>query len=116
MPSKYDNIICRREVIERIVELRGMIRDDEAGDDDRAELKTLEALRFEAEGSPDWKSGGALISDSYFSQYAKELARDVCELSDDWPFGYIDWEAAAEALKTDYKAVDFDGETYWIRA
>lgn len=27
----------------------------------------------------------------------------------------IDWERAAEELRMDYTAVDFDGVTYWVR-
>jgi len=43
-------------------------------------------------------------------------SREAAELSQVWPFSYIDWEAAADALRQDYLMVDFDGVNYWIRA
>lgn len=84
-----------------------------------AELKNLQSLADEAEGyAPDWKHGEALIRDSYFETYAQELADDIGAIKADagWPNNFIDWEAAADALKQDYTSVDFDGVEYWIRS
>lgn len=82
------------------------------------ELKVLKALQAEAEGSPDWRHGETLIRDSYFREYAEQLADDVCDMksASAWPFCHIDWEAAADALKADYFSVDYDGVEYWIRS
>jgi len=82
------------------------------------ELEKLKALAGEGEGSPDWNYGETLIRDSYFTEYAEQLAQDTCDMgkAEDWPFRYIDWEAAAEELKQDYFSIDFDGVDYWIRA
>ncbi len=83
------------------------------------ELKVLKALADEGEGSPDWHYGETLIRDSYFTEYARELASDLYgkEIDDaKWPFDHIGWDSAADALKQDYMSIDFDGETYWIRA
>jgi hypothetical protein len=82
-------------------------------------LKALQALADEASGyAPDWQYGEALIRDSYFTEYAQELAEDIgavnCDAS--WPNQYIDWERAADALKADYTSVDFDGVDYWVRS
>ena len=110
------------------VETHGLTDDDELPDDlnredyldedDLHEYKALRELRDEAEGSPDWKYGETLIRESYFTEYAQQLAEDVCEMPDDnrWPFYCIDWEWAARELKHDYMSVDFDGITYLIRA
>ena len=84
----------------------------------KEELDPLVALADEAEGySADWKYGEALIRDDYFTEYAQQLAEDIGAIQSDmdWPASHIDWDAAADALKMDYSAVDFDGETYWIR-
>jgi hypothetical protein len=82
------------------------------------ELEALRKLRDEADGSPDWEYGETLIRDSYFRDYAEQLADDIgaIDRNAQWPICHIDWEAAADALKQDYMSVDFDGVEYWIRA
>lgn len=132
--SNRDDIIDSRDVIERIEELREE-RDDlrqnaeETGDaaalrqweeEYGDELAALEKLAEQAEGyAADWEYGETLIHDSYFRDYAEELAEDIGalkrELANQWPYTCIDWDAAAEELKQDYTEVDFDGVTYWIR-
>ena len=79
----------------------------------------LEALQSEAEDySPDWHHGECLIRESYFEDYAQELAEDIGAIDPNahWPNDCIDWERAARELQYDYTAVDFDGVTYWIRS
>jgi hypothetical protein len=107
------DIIDSRDVIARIKELKGTKDDDE-----REELKALKALEKEAGSSCDWTYGETLISDDYFEEYAEQLAEDIGAISSDaqWPLMYIDWERASNALKSDYREVDFDGQSYWIKA
>jgi hypothetical protein len=59
----------------------------------------------------------ALIRDSYFEDYARQLAEDIGAIDSkaSWPNNHIDWEDATDALKQDYTEVDFDGVSYWIR-
>lgn len=84
--------------------------------DNGPELESLKALESEAEGYSDWRHGAQLINDSYLETYARNLAEELHSVSDSsWPFNCIDWEQAANELKQDYTAVDFDGVTYWIR-
>jgi hypothetical protein len=117
--SNSDDIIDSRDVIERIAELEAQ-RDE--GDDDYGEAEELSALEALAEeaGSyaPDWEYGEALIRYSYFEDYARELADDIGAIDADasWPACFIDWGAAADALKMDYTSVDFDGVEYWVRS
>lgn len=68
-------------------------------------------------GSKEWAHGLQLIADSYFEEYARELAEDIGAISGDerWPATCIDWEKAAGELQYDYSSVEFDGETYWYR-
>ena len=121
------DILDSRDVIARIDELESEISDnadlpeDEQADmeEEKAELKALQALAEKGEGSADWPHGETLIRDSYFTDYAQDLASDLYgEEIDDahWPFDCIDWEQAASALQQDYTSVDFDGVTYWIRS
>jgi hypothetical protein len=124
--SNSADILDSRDVIKRIAELESD-RDSfepedgetwpEAFPEEAAELEALEALAKEGEGSADWNHGETLSRDSYFEDYARELADDIGAIKSDagWPNSFIDWKAAAEALQVDYFNVDFDGVTYWIR-
>lgn len=136
--SNSDDTIDSRDVIARIEELEAerdafdeaqAERATENGDETGAawadvyeaeadELKALKALAEEAEGySSDWRHGETLIRDSYFVEYAEQLAEDIGAIDRDasWPLSHIDWDAAADELKQAYTSVDFDGVTYWIR-
>lgn len=133
--SNMDDVIDSRDVIERIEELQGErdaleaecaepgegapLQELEAWDEDNGEeLRALLALQEEAEGyCPDWIYGAQLIRDSYFEDYAQELAEDIGAIDKAavWPNTCIDWEQAARELQQDYTAVEFDGITYWTR-
>lgn len=86
--------------------------------DEGIELHHLKELADDASGSPDWMHGATLINDDYFEDYARELADDIGAVKSDagWPTMHIDWEAAAKSLQQDYTQVDFDGQTFWVRA
>lgn len=86
--------------------------------DDREELVALQRLEAQCKGYGDWADGETLIRESYFVEYAQELANDIGSLPPDaaWPLTHIDWQAAADELKTDYMEVDFDGVPYLMRA
>lgn len=123
--ERYEEL---KEDYERFVELSEM-DDDERTPDEDDELEELEQQEFEeykklkafveeAEGYwADWHYGEQFIRDGYFVEYAEELARDCCDVSDSaqWPHSHIDWESAAEELKIDFSSVEVDGETYWAR-
>ena len=120
--NNAQDIIDSRDVIARIQELEddaeAFTDDGGLDDDDAEELKALRALAEEAEGyAADWHHGEALIRDSYFVDYARQLADDQGCINADaqWPTCHIDWEAAADSLKQDYTCVDFDGIEYWVR-
>jgi hypothetical protein len=82
------------------------------------ELKALQSLAEEAEGyASDWRYGEALIRDSYFEEYAEQLAEDIGAIDHNakWPLNHIDWEAAADELKQDYTSVSYGDVEYWVR-
>lgn len=89
------------------------------GSDEAEELKTLKAFREELEDyCPDWRHGTTLIRDSYFKDYAEELAEDLhgdAVRNASWPLNCIDWEKAARELQIDYTSGEFNGVTYWAR-
>lgn len=122
--SNMDDVIDSRDIIERLTELaeQYVASQNDGGepltDDEKHELDTLKALADEAEDyAEDWEYGETLIRDSYFKDYAQELAEDIGAIPDDvrWPMTCIDWDQAARELQQDYTAVDFDGVTYWVR-
>lgn len=81
------------------------------------ELAVLEKLVGELRGyggdhqwEGDWYPA-SLISESYFTDYARELAHDIygTELRDaKWPFSHINWEDAADTLRQDYSSIDME--------
>jgi hypothetical protein len=122
--TNSDDVIDSRDVIARIEELEAERDSFEDGDwaeaspDEAAELASLQALAKDGENyADDWQYGATLVRDSYFEQYAEELAADIGAIDPkaSWPLNCIDWEAAADQLKIDYTAIDFDGVTYWVR-
>lgn len=87
--------------------------------DDVKELTALNEFIDECSGYGDFDHGDTVIADGYFETYAQEFANDIGAIDEskaNWPTNHIDWKAAADELKQDYMSVDFDGETYWIRA
>lgn len=91
--------------------------------DEATEYRALVALADQGEGYGDWMHGDQLIRESYFTNYIEELIEDCYEMpkemdSGNWPYRHMtmDYEAAAEEAKSDYTCLDFDGETYWMRA
>lgn len=118
-----EDIIDSRDVIARIAALDPLhdkcSTDDCPDEMEHAEFDALTALAEEASDAASWSGGAALIADSYFEEYAEELACDIGAIDGNasWPLNHIDWAAAAEELQRgDYLSVDFDGVTYWIRA
>lgn len=138
--DNFEDIIDSRDIIKRIEELDDeradlvaaieeaesdgvslrKVREDLADWDQEnaSELGSLKALADEASDvSPDWEYGAPLIRETYFKQYAMELADDIGAVPANlaWPLTCIDWDQAARELQMDYSAVEFDGVTYYIR-
>lgn len=116
--TNSEDVIDSRDVIDRIAALEADAEDGALLEGEAEELAALKALAAEAEGyAADWQYGETLIRDSYFREYAMELAEDlgVIPAGLSWPCTCIDWDQAARELQMDYTAVDFDGVTYWVR-
>jgi hypothetical protein len=125
--SNSDDTIDVRDVIARVEELESELEsteDSEGGDSlERQELATLTELLDELRGNggdEQWKGDWypiTLVRESYFEDYAQELADDIGAINSDatWPNNCIDWERAARELQMDYASCEFDGVTYWYR-
>ena len=90
---------------------------------DKEELDLLSEVISAGEQSPDWSYGEILILDSHFQDYTEELINDCWEMpkefdSNSWPWRHmkIDFEEAADELKSDYISINVQNEEYWIRA
>lgn len=120
MIDNTQDLIDSRDIIERLAVLDPFDADNPLTDEEDAERAALLKLALEAaDYAEDWLYGVTLIRDSYFKDYAYELADDIGALrtieGQSWPMCHIDWQAAADSLRQDYTAVDFDGVTYWVR-
>lgn len=131
--TNRDDIIDSRDVIERIEELEEGYPIPSTRDlldqtyvitpgnrEAWKELATLKALASKgSDYSSNWPHGTTLIRDTYFQEYAQELAEDCGDIpsagSSRWPLYCIDWKQAARELQHDYTSIDFDGVTYWVR-
>lgn len=137
--SNLDDTIDVRDIIARVEELREE-RDDlqtaldggsqedvnalaEWETDNAEELAELESLLDDLNGmggDEQWEGDWypvTLIRDSYFQDYAQELAEDcgMIDTNAKWPMTCIDWEQAARELQWDYSSVEVNGVTYWTR-
>lgn len=88
----------------------------EANPSEAEELRKLEEFNEEAEGYGDGRNWDA-VNEDYFESYAEQLASDIGAIQPDagWPLMFIDWKAAAEALKQDYTEIELDGQSFWTR-
>lgn len=124
MPTQithYQDQIDSRDVQERIDELTAA-GVNEPGDitDVWEELRELQKLReayIEMYNESSWRFGAQFIRDSYFEDYAQELAEDIGAINAEavWPNNFIDWERAASELKMDYMSIEFGGVDFWTQ-
>lgn len=121
-PDMDGDVIDSRDVVKRLEAYREALEAAEEESDEWNELndevEALEALEaLEDAGIPDWKFGATLIKESHFREYAEQYAEDIGAVNSDatWPNCHIDWEAAADTLRTDYTEVEYRGTTYLVR-
>lgn len=127
-----NDIIDVRDIIARIEALENDIADlleysteadpqwREYNDELQALLKIMAELETVGGGDEQWRGDWypiTLIADSYFKEYAQELAEDCGMINDNasWPNNCIDWDKAARELRMDYTPVTINGFTYWTR-
>jgi hypothetical protein len=97
--------------------------EDDFGGDEQEEFAALKSLLEDLEGNGgdhDWRGSWyplLLVRDDHFEDFARQEAEDLGLINNDarWPATCIDWEQAADELKTDYTTTEYDGVTYWYR-
>ena len=115
MINNLEDVIDSRDVLDRIAELQNT---DDPLEDDREELESLIMLRDDlADTGLSLEDGITLIRETYFTEYAQELAEDIGAISSapQWPLDHIDWDAATGEIMGDYVVVDFQGVDYFCR-
>ncbi len=126
--NNTDDVIDVRDMIARVEELEDE-RDSDAdaaefdNTPEGAELIALLAVLADLQGmggDEQWRGDWypiTLIRDTYFKDYAQELAEETGAIPDNatWPCTCIDWDQAARELQYDYSGVEIDGITYWTR-
>lgn len=126
------DLIDVRDIIARVEDLEALVPQTpedvmpgtgEEREEIAAELDELTNLLDALEGmggDEQWRGVWypvTLIRDSYFRDYAQELAEDIGAINADaaWPNHCIDWDQATRELRMDYSAIDYGGVTYWTR-
>lgn len=132
--SNEEDVLDTRDILERIEELerekdlpQNLALVDWYETDEGKELLILRKLIEECEEySSEVSDGAALIRDTYFKDYCKELAEECGYITkiqvSDFPkkeidnplFNHINWDSWANDVRYDYSEVDFDGVPYWI--
>jgi hypothetical protein len=113
--TNQNNTITRAEVLMAIAYYAGELKENPADFYDMDELTNLRGVLEEADSATGRRADWHLIRDDHFPEWAEDYAGDMGPTSG-WPYDCIDWTKAADALKQDYKRVDYDGATYWVRA
>jgi len=123
------DLIDVRDVIARVEEIESSVEDytgtegEPEPDDYTEELVTLTAFLADLAGNggdEEWRGDWypvTLVRDSYFKEYAQDLAEDIGAIPDNaqWPCRCIDWDKAAWELRMDYTSAEYGGVTYWYR-
>ena len=108
-------------LLNRKVELIDMRDDEDCEIEGHEEQELEELIELESELGMTLEAadqaGLFFIDEDYFEDYARELAYDIGAISNDveWPNTFIDWEAAADALRQDYTEVEFEGNNFLVR-
>ena len=116
-----DDTIDGRDIRARIEELEAI---ESPTEEESAELADLVAFLHEAmQYNSDADEGEAIIAESHFVGYIKELIDDCYALpkeltSGEWPYRHmtINYEAAAEEARADYAELTFRGRNFYILA
>lgn len=121
------DIIDVRDIIARIEELAQDLTTYSAEAhahpelvEEHAALCAIMADLAGAGGDEQWEGDWyplTLIRESYFKDYAQELAEDIGAVNPNasWPNNCIDWDMAARDLRMDYTSTDIGGVTYYFR-
>jgi hypothetical protein len=124
---EHSNFITVGQIKARIAELREIWpHDEEPGPDVPVDDGTIwdawdELARLSSlDAQLNWcwnRDETTLIADSHFIDFAREEAYGMGDVQKDGlADSCVDWEKYANAMRQDYKQVEIDSETYWVRS
>lgn len=120
LESERENLTEATDEDREEIEGRIEAAQSDFGEAEAAELKALEDLRDEIGESHGKIStdNGPFIEECDFEDYARELAEEIGAIDKNasWPNTCIDWQQAAEELKSDYSSIEWNGTTYLYRS
>lgn len=107
--------IGNEELRAEIEELWAQVSELSPDDGDYAEkMEQIDSLQGAIDFC-DWNDDPEYIrEDWFFGGYAEFLASGLGP-TEGWPYDYIDWAKAADALAQDYKTLDILGQCYYVR-
>lgn len=86
---------------------------------DIEDYRNIESFCEDLESSPDFTYGESVIHEDYFTEYAEAFVKSCGYIDYNLPYwieNNIDWDGVADEIKQDYMKIDFEGESYFIRA
>ena len=110
---KNADVFDTRDLIQALEDLE----DSDDLDEQLERAQLVELANVLSDYAEDYKYGATVVADSYFEEYARQLAEDCGMIDRDvsWPQTCIDWAQAARELQSDYTAIEWMGLTYWTR-
>jgi hypothetical protein len=83
--------------------------------DEYERLLALDRLRVQLDYC--WNRNATLIADTDWVYFCEDMAYDIGEISKNSSVTTcVDWEKWANMVRQDYKQVNFNDETWWVRA
>lgn len=107
--------IGKEEILAHIQKLKDELNeDDNWGDEDiLAKIEQLDDLLSYV----DWTENPEFIREDWlYGGFCEFLADSMGSPTQGWPYDFIDWGKAADALAQDYKQVTILGDTYYVRS
>lgn len=107
--------IGKEEILAKIQSLKDELNeDDKWGDEDiLADIEQLDELLayYGVDDFPEF-----IRDDWFYGGFCEFLVDSMGNPNQGWPYDYIDWGKAVDALRMDYKAIDILGDTYYVRS
>jgi hypothetical protein len=110
-----------RDLYKRLCELERMEEDHK---DDPAEFPALDdeeeeelkELRYMESSVPDFRHGAVLVAEADFAKYVEQEWHETNEEAQVcWPYNCINWDDAADEVRSDWGDAEYNGTTYLYR-
>jgi len=111
----YKNVLNSTNFIRRIDELEAT-NPDELTREKQKEFDELASVAYDCRNLDAWEDGADIVHESYFPEYARELAKARYGTFERWLDDSIDWDGAGRDLQwSEYQGVKFMGHPFWVQ-